>query len=431
MQLILLIYLLFFVCFVINLSWVIIMGVNYKTKKPSVFYYGLFRILSLILSKFAFNLKVQRNEIKNKKGPFLVIANHESFIDFINLAACNRNRMHFVVSNSFYQSLPINPILKRTGVIPKQQFQTTMEDLKKMKRVLDDKMPLVIYPAGLMSEDGISTPIPKGTGKLLKWFNCDVYVAKIKGSYFTNPKWSKAGFRKGKVTLDIYKLYEKGQCAHLSEEELFKTVDDVLKYDCYEYQEKDLIVYRKHKNIKGLENVLYQCPKCNKEFSMITEKNKLICTCCNNTAISDKYGLLHKENADSIVYKRVSDWARFIKTSLYKEVINNQDFIIESDARVSMINYKKHKFVDVGEVHVSLQRSCFKLKGIINNEPFEKEISTYDLFILPFSPGKFFEIQNQKDIYRIYLKDGRHVTKWLHVLKAIFIYNHSKQVIAQ
>jgi len=73
--------------------------------------------------------------------------------------------------------MSINPILKKCGVIPKQQFQTAMEDLKKMKAVIDNNMPLVIYPAGLMSEDGIATKIPKGTGKLLKWFNCDVYVA--------------------------------------------------------------------------------------------------------------------------------------------------------------------------------------------------------------------------------------------------------------
>ena len=105
---------------------------DYKLKKPNVFYYGMFRIISLLASKLVFNLKIKQNAIKNKKGPFVVIANHESFIDFINLCCCNRNRMHFVVSNSFYQSMSINPILKKCGVIPKQQFQTAMEDLKRL-----------------------------------------------------------------------------------------------------------------------------------------------------------------------------------------------------------------------------------------------------------------------------------------------------------
>ena len=399
---------------------------DYKLKKPNVFYYGMFRIISLLASKLVFNLKIKQNAIKNKKGPFVVIANHESFIDFINLCCCNRNRMHFVVSNSFYQSMSINPILKKCGVIPKQQFQTAMEDLKKMKAVIDNNMPLVIYPAGLMSEDGIATKIPKGTGKLLKWFNCDVYVAKTKGSYFTNPKWGRSGFRKGQITLDIYKLYEKGELADYDESNIQKTIEELLDYNCYEYQETDKIVYKKHNDIKGLENVLYKCLKCNEEFKMITDKNKLICTCCNNTAVSDKYGFLHKENEDSVVYRHVCDWSAKIKKDVYKEVVSNENYIISGHAKVSMIDYKNHKFVDVGDVNISLQRSVFKLNGTINNEPFNKEILTKELFILPFSPGRYFEIQDKKDIYRIYLDDACKTTKWLNVLRAIYDVNHQE-----
>ena len=91
---------------------------SYEVNKPNVFFYGIFRIASLIASAFLFNLKVKRNEIKNKKGRYIVIANHESFIDFINLGSCNRNRMHFIVSNSFYQSLSeyLSPKFKILGV---------------------------------------------------------------------------------------------------------------------------------------------------------------------------------------------------------------------------------------------------------------------------------------------------------------------------
>ena len=399
---------------------------SYEVNKPNVFFYGIFRIASLIASAFLFNLKVKRNEIKNKKGRYIVIANHESFIDFINLCSCNRNRMHFIVSNSFYQSLPINPILKKCGVIPKQQFQTSIEDLKKMKAVIDNDMPLVIYPAGLMSEDGISTKIPKGTAKLLKWLNCDVYVAKTTGSYFTYPKWSKNGFRKGRITLDIYKLYDKEKLKDKSNEEMQQEIDDILFYDCYKYQEKELIVYKKHKNISGLENVLYKCLKCNSEFTMITDKNKLICNCCNNTAVSDKYGFLHKENEDDIVIKYVSDYSSKIKNEIRQQVEQDENFIIESHAKVSMIDYKKHKFVEVGDIDISLKRSVFTLNGIINNEKFYKEILTNELFILPFSPGKYFEIQSNKDIYRIHLDDPRQTVKWINILKAIYDINHAE-----
>ena len=93
-------------------------------KKPNFFIYGIFYFVSKIISKTKFNLQIKRNEIKNKKGPYVIIANHESQIDFINLAASTSKRLTFVISNSFYNSLKVNPFLKACRVIPKQQFQT-------------------------------------------------------------------------------------------------------------------------------------------------------------------------------------------------------------------------------------------------------------------------------------------------------------------
>lgn len=46
--------------------------------------------------------------------------------------------MSFVISNSFYQSLPIRGYLDKLAVLPKQQFQTTVADLKQIRAVIQD-----------------------------------------------------------------------------------------------------------------------------------------------------------------------------------------------------------------------------------------------------------------------------------------------------
>ena len=158
--------------------------------KINSFIYSIFKFCSKIISKIKLNLKVVKNELKGNKKGFVVIANHESMIDFFALAA-NLPKSSFVVSSSFYNTLPIKGLMKLAGVISKQQFQTLPSDLIKMKEVVNADIPLIIYPAGLMCEDGIATPIPESTGKFLKWLKKDVYVAKIKGTYLTKPKWSK------------------------------------------------------------------------------------------------------------------------------------------------------------------------------------------------------------------------------------------------
>ena len=80
----------------------------------------------MIMEKISINdLPRIKNELKGVKGPYVVIANHESAIDFINAAAAIDRRAHFVISNSFYNTMPIKGLIKMAGVIPKQQFQTS------------------------------------------------------------------------------------------------------------------------------------------------------------------------------------------------------------------------------------------------------------------------------------------------------------------
>ena len=152
-------------------------GVVNMVHKQNKFYYRLTQFLSGIVSRTLFRRKVLRNELKGKKGPLVVIANHEAALDFTNLIGLTKEQMVFVISNSFYNSLPFKKIMDKIGVIPKQQFQTTLANMRRMKQVIDEEGILVIYPAGLMSDDGTSTPIPAATYSFLKWIKADIYMA--------------------------------------------------------------------------------------------------------------------------------------------------------------------------------------------------------------------------------------------------------------
>ena len=177
-------------------------------QKPNTAVYRIAQGISWLAASLVFRLKILRNEIKDQEGPYLVIANHQCALDFVNLIVATSRPMTFVLSKSFFSTLPIQGWLKQLGVIPKQQFQTTVSDMKKMKAVVEAGEPLVIYPAGLMCEDGLSTPVPKATYKFIKWMNVDVYMAKTQGSYFVMPKWS-GKLRPGRTTMDIFRLFTK------------------------------------------------------------------------------------------------------------------------------------------------------------------------------------------------------------------------------
>ena len=386
-------------------------------RKPNIFCYRIAQCASWIVSTFIFRRQLLRNEIKSKKGPFVVIANHEAALDFVNLISVTSTPMSFVISNSFYNSLPITGFFDKLGVIPKQQFQTTVRDMKTMKEVIDHGSPLVIYPAGLMCEDGLSTPIPAATYKFLQWLGVDVYVARTTGTYFSMPKWAK-GLRIGRTHLDVYRLFTKEELAAADLQTVKDKTNDALLFDAYREQEDLRVKYSQNDNLEGLENVLYMCPHCMTEFSIhCKDKHTLYCDVCGFEQQSDKYAFLHKTSDIGEEMRYVSDWSRHIYNTLKEQLAEGKINRLSAKADIRMIDYSNHKFADVGSGEIHLSRECFRIQGVINGEETDLAIPITNFASLPFSPGKHLEIQHGENIYRCVLDDGKQVMKFINMVK--------------
>lgn len=388
-----------------------------KYTKPSLLVYRLAQVVCWFVATFMFRRRILRNEIKGVKGPYVVIANHQAKYDFVNLIGVTHRPMSFVISNSMYSSLPIKGLLTRMGVIPKQQFQTTIKDMKRMKAVVEQGEPLVIYPAGLMCEDGLSTPIPEATYKFLKWLGVDVYMARTSGAYFVMPKWAK-GMRAGETRLDIYKLFSKEEMAELDVAEVKARTEEAILFDAYREQEKLRVRYRNNRNVEGLQHVLYMCPHCGSEFSMTVEgENRLVCTACGYEQECDEMGFLHNRKGLGQEVRYVSDWSRLISAGLREKVESGAEEGMTVPTRIHMIDHDRHKFVDVGHGTVTLSRENLSLDGEIAGSEVALQMPITAIPTLPFGPGKYLEIQQGETIYRCVPADGRLVMKFIHLVK--------------
>lgn len=390
---------------------------NYK--KPNIFYYRIAQAASWLVSTLIFRRKLLRNEIKGKHGPFVVIANHGAALDFVNLIGATSRPMSFVISNSFYSTLPIKGFLDKIGVIPKQQFQTTADDLKRIKAVVNHGEPVVIYPAGLMCEDGLSTPVPTATYKFLKWLGVDVYVARTRGSYFVMPKWAK-GMRPGKTTMDIYRLFTKEELASSDLTAIQEKTDNALLFDAYREQEGILAKYKNSACLEGLQNVLYMCPHCGREFTIEAQSNTLRCTACGFAQTSDKFAFLHKASNVGTEIRYVSDWSRMIYEDLKEKIRGGSCTQLSSPIQIHMIDLNKNKFTEVGGGNVTLSQNGFEIEGTLKGEAISLSFPIEGIPTLPFSPGKHFEVQYGKDIYRCVPENGRLAMKFINMVKIFF-----------
>ena len=395
-------------------------------KKPNLLCYRIAQAASWLVATFIFKRKILRNEIKGKQGPFVVIANHQAALDFVNLIGATNRPMRFVISNCFFNTLPIRGFLEKMGVIPKQQFQTAVRDLKRMKAVIERGEPVVIYPAGLMCEDGLSTPIPTATYKFLKWLDADVYMAKIEGTYFAMPKWT-SGLRPGRTYLDIYQLFTREQLRQLDLAQIKDKADQALLFDAYREQESHPVKYAKANDLRGLENVLYQCPHCLREFTIENvDADRLRCSACGYEQQSDAYGFLHKASAKGKEIRYVSDWSRLIYTRLKEKILSGEVESLTAKTAIHMIDYDKKKFFEVGQGILQLDSQNFRIDGRIRGQDVTLTVPIAGVPTLPFKPGKYLEVQQGSDIYRCVLNDGRLAMKFINMVKIFHELNNNR-----
>ena len=390
----------------------------YRKASPLAFH--TLQTLSRLISKFYFRLEIRRNELKGSSGRRVIIANHESAIDFLVAYAAVPSNTHAITSRSIMHSMPICSLMKACGIIEKNQFQTSIMDLKRMRAVLDNNGVLLFFPAGLMTESGMSTPIPSATAKCLKWLDADVYMAKISGTYLSHPKWSGL-LRRGKVTLDLYRLADQDALQKISNKELEALVEQHMAFDAYRYNDAQRIPFQNGDNVQGLENVLYQCPACGEEYSICaTQKHTLSCSACGYTVQSDIYGKLTAQNGQETIFSYPCDWHAYIESNVRRSIQENPDYLLQTEAAILQINEKRHKFEQVGTGNVQLTADGFQINGTLHNQPFQGKFATDSFPMLPFKPGKCFEIQQGNEIYRIQPKDGRIVMKWILTLKTAY-----------
>lgn len=385
--------------------------------KQNRFLYGAMKLAANAVSRVKFKREFLRNEIEGKKGPFVVIANHAAALDFVNLIGATKERMHFVISSSFYQTIPVPGVMPRLGLIPKQQFQTTLNDLRTMKQVIDAGGILVIYPAGLMSDDGTSTPVPPATCKFLKFLSTDVYVAKNIGTYFSMPKWRTGGIRTGKTYLDIYKLFDGGELAAKELDEIKDAMESALDFNAYAEQETHLVKYKNGHNIEGLENVLYMCPHCGGEFTVKTRnENEIYCEACGFCERADEYQFLHKASEVGEEIRYPSEWRERTRSVLMERVKNGEVSELSAKVEIKTIAGGKSKFRTAGEGTIMLNAEDFRITGVVNGEEMNLSIETASFAALPYKPGQYIEIQNGDAIYRCLPEDGREAIKFIDLL---------------
>ncbi len=384
-----------------------------KITPPGFVYSVLGRVWHMFMyGKYNVHYKFEC-DIKKDKGPYFLISNHASRLDYIFTGVpMLPAKMNYVAGYNEFHRSHLAGVFSMLKVIPKKNFVPDITTIKGIHSVLYKGGRVVIFPEGMSSISGANQPIVAGSGKLFKHFKVPVYYSIIKGGYLTSPKYNLKD-RLGRVEVEFRRMFTPEELDLLTPEEIEDKINRAIYHDDYAWNKVAKNHYKIGENgAEHLEDLLFWCPKCKKQHTMATEGNKIFCTECGNGAtLTDTYELV-PFNEHCIIPETQTVWFD-LQRQVIKEEINDESFELSEEVELGMLpdfellkNQKTSEIV--GKGRLTLNREGLTYRGTKGGEPFEfhiepKALPTYGMCtdlsrFYTFYKGEFVEFYPKNNV---------------------------------
>lgn len=294
---------------------------RFDMSKPPVRTKWYLRPLTYILSApdvFKHRTKITKTRTEGLKPPYLMLCNHNSFLDFKVLTkAIFPSRANYVVAIDGF--IGREKLLRNVGCICKRKFTNDIVLVKQLKQVLKNGDIAVVYPEARYSLCGTTAVLPESLGKLCKAMKVPVVTFICHGNHVTSPFWNlhDRGIKPTEAEMTL--LFTPEELVGMSVEEINKKLVEVFQYDDYRWQKERGLRTKYKKRAEGLQKVLYQCPACKTEFRMETEGTRLRCKACGKTWVLNELNELTAEDGKT-EFSHIPDWYEWERSNVRAEV---------------------------------------------------------------------------------------------------------------
>ncbi|OQB24005.1 MAG: 2-acyl-glycerophospho-ethanolamine acyltransferase [Firmicutes bacterium ADurb.Bin182] len=388
-------------------------------KNPNaLIYFCVVPLVKLYFSLF-FRHSTDRSSIKDISPPYLVIAGHGSWLDYlITTVSMFPVRMNFVGAYNFFRDRLLKTVFTLMGVIPRYQFTSDTGSVRKMKYCVDKKRVVALFPHGCLSNEGRPGGFAgTGVAKLVKFLNVPVVALKTDGGYLTRPRWSKKP-RFGRIYTKAVPVLSLDDIKNLTEKEIYGRIIKAIDFDDYKWQRERMIPFRCKKPAEGVEHVLYKCPKCQSEFSLRTKGNRLYCLRCGNVVRMNRFLFFEPETPDTVFFDGIDRWYDFQRQSLEKE-IEDPAFELCAKTELKYAEPGKFGYQHQGYGELRLIRDAIIYEGIIQKESSRLVLPMKHIPMIPFAADEYIEVASGNEIHRFVLEDRRQMMKWVLSVRLI------------
>ena len=266
----------------------------------------------------AHKTQIHYDGTKDLKPPFLLLSNHNAFMDFKVLTkAIYPRRANYVVAIDGF--IGREWLLRNVGCICKRKFTSDVTLIRQLARVIDNGDIAVVYPEARYSLCGTTAVLPEALGKLCKLLKVPVATFICHGHHVNSPFWNLHSRGIKPTEADFKLLYTVEDLETLSVDEINEGLVKAFQYDDFAWLRDRGLEMHYDKRAEGLEKVLYQCPDCGTEYEMSSEGNVLTCNHCGKQWEMAPDGQLHAVKGETR-FSHVPDWYEWERANVRAEV---------------------------------------------------------------------------------------------------------------
>ncbi|HUP90370.1 MAG TPA: lysophospholipid acyltransferase family protein [Longimicrobiales bacterium] len=142
-----------------------------------------------------------------KSGPFIVVANHQSYLDAPFLQAACPRILHAMAKSTQFSSPVLRWAMTQVYAFPVRRFEVDPNSVRLMLRRLSAGEGVVVYIEGERTWDGELQSPRLGTVRVILKAGVPVIPCRIDGSYDAWPRWSSKVQRR-RIRIDFRKPLE-------------------------------------------------------------------------------------------------------------------------------------------------------------------------------------------------------------------------------
>lgn len=250
-------------------------------------------LFGMIVLRNLYRIQIEGREHIPHHRPFLLVANHESYLDPFLFGIFLPFELKFVTTADVFSTPWMRFLLRGIGTFPMRRHRQDLKSIRTMIRMINKGQVVGIFPEGGRSIDGSPLPILKETLKLIQRCKVPILPVHLEGAYEIWPRWA-PNRRRGKVSASFKPIIP------IQDQENLDDLEKLIQNEIFS-PSKTFSKVKTHAIAKGLDNFLWACCKCHAHNAIqVISGDQIKCRQCESRwSVASDYTLSDLDSSQS------------------------------------------------------------------------------------------------------------------------------------